>query len=281
MDAETRKTIGPAVTAALAEDVGAGDLTAALIPVARTASAELITREDAVICGQPWAEEVYRQVDPRVVLEWACEEGAQVAAGSLVCVLRGPARGLLTGERCAMNFLQTLSGTATAAARYVEVIAGTGAQILDTRKTVPGLRRAQKYAVRCGGARNHRTGLFDAILIKENHIHAAGSITAAIQAAQALGAGVPIEIEVEDLEEMTEALEAGVLALLLDNFPLEMLREAVALRARLAPEARLEASGGVSLDSVRAIAETGVDYISVGSITKHVHAIDLSMRFSL
>jgi nicotinate-nucleotide pyrophosphorylase (carboxylating) len=281
MDPETLATIGPAVAAALAEDVGNGDLTASLIPEDRQASAELITREDAVICGQPWAEEVYRQVDPRVAVDWACAEGAQVAAGSLVCRLQGPARGLLTGERTAMNFLQTLSGTATTAARYVEVIAGTRARILDTRKTLPGLRRAQKYAVRCGGARNHRSGLFDAILIKENHIYASGSITAAILAARALGANVPVEVEVEDLEGAAEAFAAGARALLLDNFSLEMQREAVALRDRVAPEATLEASGGVSLDSVRAIAETGVDYISVGGITKHLRAIDLSMRFRL
>lgn len=280
MDQATLESIHASVRQALAEDVGTGDLTAALIPAARQAHAELITREDAVICGQAWAEETYRQIDPAVRLTWACTEGEPLPAGATVCRLDGPARALLTGERTAMNFLQTLSGTATAAARYVEVVAGTGAAILDTRKTLPGLRLAQKYAVRCGGARNHRCGLYDAILIKENHIIAAGSITAAVQAAQALGADVPIEVEVEDLAGAGEAFAAGARQLLLDNFTLEMLREAVALRDREAPEARLEASGGVSLDTVRAIAETGVDEISVGGITKHLKAIDLSMRFA-
>ena len=281
MDEPTRASIAPGVTAALAEDIGSGDITAALIPRGRSARAELICREDAVLCGRAWAEEVYRQVDPQVVLNWTCEEGSTVTAGALICSLEGPARGLLTGERCAMNFLQTLSGTATAAARYVEVVTGTRAAILDTRKTLPGLRRAQKYAARCGGALNHRIGLFDAILIKENHIFAAGSITAAVTAARQLDAGVPLQVEVEDLAGAQEAFGAGARSLLLDNFTLEMLRAAVALRDRVAPEAKLEASGGVSLDTVRAIAETGVDFISVGGITKHVQAVDLSMRFEL
>lgn len=280
MDQATLASIPATVRHALTEDVGSGDLTAALIPAGRIGRAELITREDAVICGQAWAEEVYRQVDPAVRLEWTCAEGAPLASGATLCRLHGPARALLTGERTAMNFLQTLSGTATSAAHHVEVVAGTSAVILDTRKTLPGLRLAQKYAVRCGGARNHRSGLYDAILIKENHIIAAGSITAAVQAAQALQADVPIEVEVEDLAGVDEAFGAGARALLLDNFTLEMLHEAVALRNRQAPDARLEASGGVSLDTLRAIAETGVDYISVGGITKHLHAIDLSMRFN-
>ena len=278
MDEATRASIGPSVSAALAEDVGSGDVTASLIPAGRRTRAELTSREDAVFCGQAWAEEVYRQLDSQVVLHWLCDEGARISGGSVVCRLEGPARAMLTGERCAMNFLQTLSGTATAASRFVEVVAGTRAAILDTRKTLPGLRRAQKYAARCGGALNHRAGLFDAILIKENHIVAAGSITAAVAAAQRLDAGVPLEVEVEDLAGAAEAFAAGARTLLLDNFTLEMLREAVELRDRTAPDARLEASGGVSLDTIRAIAETGVDFISVGAITKHLQAIDLSMR---
>ena len=281
MDEATRASIAPAVSAALAEDVGSGDITARLIPLGRSAHAELTCREDAILCGRPWAEEVYQQVDPQVVLNWNCHEAAHVPAGTIICRIDGPARALLTGERCAMNFLQTLSGTATAAARYVEVVTGTSAAILDTRKTLPGLRRAQKYAARCGGALNHRVGLFDAILIKENHIFAAGSITAAVTAAQRLDAGVPLEVEVEDLAGAAEAIAAGARSLLLDNFTLEMLREAVALRDRQSPETTLEASGGVSLDTVRAIAETGVDFISVGGITKHLQAVDLSMRFEM
>jgi nicotinate-nucleotide pyrophosphorylase (carboxylating) len=279
LDDETRATIAATVRAALQEDIGSGDVTARLIPAQRQARAELICREDAIVCGQAWAEEVFRQIDPAVTLQWACREGDRVAAGRVICRLQGAARALLTGERCAMNFLQTLSGTATAAARHVEAVKGTRARILDTRKTLPGLRRAQKYAVRCGGAHNQRTGLFDAILVKENHIIAAGSITAAVQAADALRAGVPIEIEVEDLAGAAEALAAGARRLLLDNFSPEMLRDAVALREREAPDAVLEASGGVSLERVRAIAETGVDCISVGGITKHLQAVDLSMRF--
>jgi nicotinate-nucleotide pyrophosphorylase (carboxylating) len=279
LDEETRATIAASVRAALQEDIGSGDVTARLIPAQRQARAELTCREDAIVCGQAWAEEVFRQVDPAVTLQWTCQEGDRVAAGRVICRLQGAARALLTGERCAMNFLQTLSGTATAAARHVEAVQGTRARILDTRKTLPGLRRAQKYAVRCGGAHNQRTGLFDAILVKENHIIAAGSITAAVQAADALRAGVPIEIEVEDLAGAAEALAAGARRLLLDNFSPEMLRDAVALREREAPDAVLEASGGVSLERVRTIAETGVDCISVGGITKHLQAVDLSMRF--
>ncbi|MCC5868433.1 MAG: carboxylating nicotinate-nucleotide diphosphorylase [Gammaproteobacteria bacterium] len=281
MDEATRASIAATVSTALAEDVGSGDVTAQLIPLGRSARAELTCREDAVLCGRAWAEEVYRQIDPQVMLHWSYDEGARIAAGTAICRLEGPARAMLTGERCAMNFLQTLSGTATAAARYVEVVSGTGAAILDTRKTLPGLRLAQKYAARCGGASNHRVGLFDAILIKENHIFAAGSITAAVTAARHLDAAVPLEVEVEDLAGASEAIAAGARSLLLDNFTLEMLREAVALRDRDAPETTLEASGGVSLDTVRAIAETGVDFISVGGITKHLQAVDLSMRFEL
>jgi len=281
MDEATRASIAATVSTALAEDVGSGDVTAQLIPLGRSARAELACREDAVLCGRAWAEEVYRQIDPQVMLHWSYDEGARIAAGTAICRLEGPARAMLTGERCAMNFLQTLSGTATAAARYVEVVSGTGAAILDTRKTLPGLRLAQKYAARCGGASNHRVGLFDAILIKENHIFAAGSITAAVTAARHLDAAVPLEVEVEDLAGASEAIAAGARSLLLDNFTLEMLREAVALRDRDAPETTLEASGGVSLDTVRAIAETGVDFISVGAITKHLQAVDLSMRFEL
>ena len=268
--------IADEVARALAEDVGTGDATAHLIAAAASASAHVLTREAAVICGQPWFDEVFRQIDSRVRVDWHCAEGAPAAAGAKLCTLTGPARALLTGERTALNFLQTLSATATNTRRYVDAIGGTHTRILDTRKTLPLLRRAQKYAVRCGGGDNHRMGLFDAILIKENHIAAAGSVTAAWRQAQALQTGLSIEIEVEDLTQLQEALAAGAERILLDNFSVEQLREAVAINNR---RARLEASGGVSVKNVRAIAETGVDFISIGSLTKSVQAIDLSMRF--
>lgn len=267
------------VRAALAEDVGAGDLTAALLPAAARMRARVITREPAVVCGQAWVEAVYRALDPQVQLRWRARDGARAAAGDTLLEVEGPARALLTGERTALNFLQTLSGTATATRAYVDAIAGTKARILDTRKTVPGLRLAQKYAVRCGGGDNHRVGLYDAILLKENHIAAAGSVTAALRAAQAAArrAGAFIECEVETLDQLKEALAAGATRLLLDNFSLDNLRAAVqAADGR----AQLEASGGIHLGNVRAVAETGVDFISIGALTKHVHAVDLSLRFS-
>jgi nicotinate-nucleotide pyrophosphorylase (carboxylating) len=268
--------IAALVRNALAEDIGSGDITAALIPADTSSRAKVISRDSAVICGTAWFDEVFRQLDERVSIDWQIADGDTVTPDQTLCLLQGPARSLLSGERCALNLLQTLSGTATQARRYVDAIAGTGARILDTRKTLPGLRTAQKYAVACGGGHNHRIGLFDAYLIKENHILAAGSIAAAVAQARANQPGAPVEVEVEDLEQLQQALEAGVDQVLLDNMALDSLRAAVELNAG---RARLEASGGVTLDTVRAIADTGVDFISVGSITKHLHATDLSMRF--
>jgi nicotinate-nucleotide pyrophosphorylase (carboxylating) len=259
----------------LAEDLGSGDLTAAIIPAEATATATVVTREPMVLCGRGWFAAVFHRLDDGVAIDWRVEEGASVEPGAELCTLRGPARALLTGERTALNLLQTLSGTATTARTYAEAVAGTGVKVLDTRKTIPGLRKAQKYAVRCGGCHNHRIGLYDGILIKENHILAAGSIAKAVGAAKAMGAGIMIEVEVESLDELRQALEAGAERILLDNFSLAMMREAVALaRGR----AELEVSGNVTLDTIRDIAATGVDYISVGALTKNLRAIDLSMR---
>lgn len=259
----------------LAEDLGGGDLTALIVPATTRAVAAVVTREATTLCGRAWFDAVFARLDAAVEIAWRVEEGADVAAGTELCSLRGPARTLLTGERTALNLLQTLSATATTARTYARVVEGTGVKVLDTRKTIPGLRLAQKYAVRCGGCHNHRVGLFDGILIKENHILAAGSITLAVRAAQALNAGVFIEVEVESLDELREALAAGATRILLDNFTPEMLREAVALTKG---RAELEVSGNVTLATLRDIAETGVDYISVGALTKNVRAIDLSMR---
>ncbi len=265
------------VRQALQEDVGAGDITAALIPEGALAEARVISRERAVLCGRAWLEQSFALLDNRIRVEWQLEEGQTVEPNQLICTLHGPARALLTGERTALNFLQTLSATATATRRYVDAVAGTGVAILDTRKTIPGLRRAQKYAVVCGGGRNHRLGLYDGVLIKENHIEAAGSITVAVsQARSRAPAHIPVEVEVEDLDQVAEALAAGADILLLDNMGLEMLREAVSLTAG---RAKLEASGGIDLSTIRPIAETGVDYISVGGLTKNLAAVDLSMRF--
>ena len=272
------------VAAALAEDVGSGDCTADLLPAGAVVDARLLVREPAVLCGIPWAEAVFDRLDPRVTIEWAYAEGAQMAADSLVCRLHGPARAILTGERAAIDFLQTLSAVATATRRYVDAIAGvpgSRARILDTRKTIPGLRVAQKYAVRVGGGVNHRMGLYDAILIKENHIAAAGGVGPALRAAA--GRGVPVQIEVETLAQLQEALAAGARSVLLDNFVPEAMREAVALARAYARETRtepaaLEASGGVRLETVRGIPATGVDRISIGSLTKDVRAIDFSLR---
>jgi len=266
----------PTVALALAEDVGAGDLTAALIPEDARAKATVISRETTVLCGAAWFDAVFRQLDPRVAIDWRAADGDRIEPNQVLCTLRGPARPLLTGERTALNFLQMLSGTATLARRFADTVAGTGATILDTRKTLPGLRLAQKYAVRCGGCQNHRIGLFDAVLIKENHIMAAGSITNAIAAARRLHPGVTVEVEVENLAELEEALAAGPDIVLLDNFDLATMAEAVRIAGG---RVKLEASGNVSFDTVRQIAETGVDYISIGGLTKDVRAVDLSMRF--
>jgi len=265
-----------AVGAALAEDLGGGDLTAALLPSGQRSRVELITRQEAVLCGRAWFDEVFRQIDQRVTTDWLSVDGARAAPGDLLCRLEGPTRALLSGERTAMNYLQTLSGTATRARLYADAVTGFPVRILDTRKTIPGLRIAQKYAVRCGGCHNHRMGLYDAILIKENHILAAGSIAAALEAARAVAGGLCIEIEVETMAEVEEALAAGATHLLLDNFGLDQLRQAVEVAHG---RARLEASGGIGLDRIRAIAETGVDDISVGDLTKDLASVDLSMRF--
>ena len=273
-------SIQKSVADALAEDIGAGDLTAALVPRDGQVSASIFARENAVMAGRPWVDAVYAQLDPDVRIQWQQNDGDRIAENSVLCKVEGPARSILSGERTALNFLQMLSATATLTAGYVAAVKGTDAKILDTRKTIPGLRLAQKYAVRCGGGVNHRIGLFDAILIKENHILSAGSITAAMKAANASAHGAMIEIEVESLDEFQEALQAGAKRLLLDNFNLNELRSAVEInRARAAPAAELEASGGLTLDHLRQVADTGVDFISVGAITKNIRAIDLSMRF--
>lgn len=266
----------PSVALALAEDIGSGDLTAALIPETAQAEATVISRENAILCGTAWFDAVFRQLDSSIVIAWQAADGDHVTPDQSLCDLRGPARALLSGERTALNFLQALSGTATLARQFADIVIGTGAVILDTRKTIPGLRLAQKYAVRCGGCQNHRIGLFDAVLIKENHIMAAGSITQAIATARALHPGVTVEVEVENLAELDEALAAGPDIVMLDNFDLESMAEAVQITAK---RVKLEASGNVNFTTVRQIAETGVDYISVGSLTKDVRAIDLSMRF--
>jgi len=264
------------VRRALQEDVGPGDLTAALVPAQRRARARILAREDAVICGAPWAEAALRALDPGVQLAWQVAEGQRCAPGQVVLEIEGSARALLSAERTALNFLQLLSAVATKTRTYVDAVAGTRARIVDTRKTLPGLRLAQKYAVRVGGGTNHRIGLHDAVLIKENHIAAAGGVTAVLQAAQAVAAQAAfIEIEVETLEQLAEALAAGATMVLLDNMPLPMLREAVRLNAG---RAILEISGGVTLDGLRALAETGVDRISIGALTKDVKATDFSMR---
>jgi nicotinate-nucleotide pyrophosphorylase (carboxylating) len=266
------------VERALREDIGSGDVTGDLLPADAFASAHVITREAAVIAGQAWFDACFRALDPALTNEWHCNDGTHAAANATLCTLRGAARALVGAERCALNFLQTLSGTATVTAQYVAAVRGTRAVILDTRKTIPGLRQAQKYAVRCGGGGNHRIGLFDAVLIKENHIAAAGSLGAAVRAARAHHAQLLLEVEVENFTELREALAAGVDRIMLDEFSLDDIRRAVAEVASRVP---LEVSGGVGLDRVHALAETGVDYISIGALTKHVRAIDLSMRVTL
>jgi nicotinate-nucleotide pyrophosphorylase (carboxylating) len=273
------KDLALKVAAALAEDIGSGDLTAALIPPERNARATVITREAAILCGIPYVEESFRQVDARVTFNWRAAEGDAVVADQVLFTVDGPARALLTGERCALNFLQLLSGTSTAAHAYVALLAGTNCRLLDTRKTIPGLRTAQKYAVRVGGGHNHRMGLFDGILIKENHIAAAGSIALAVAAAKHSAGPIPVEVEVENLAQLEETIEAGADIAMLDNFSLPTMREGVAMNAGAKRRLKIEASGGITTDTIREIALTGVDFISVGSITKHVRAVDLSMRF--
>lgn len=267
--------IDATVSNALREDVGAGDVTASLIPAVRVSRAHVLCREAAVLAGAPWFERVFGQLDARVTVEWLVSEGSAVTPDTVVCRLQGPARALVTGERTALNFLQTLSGTATATRRYVDALGATRTRILDTRKTLPGLRAAQKYAVRAGGGVNHRMGLYDAILIKENHIAAAGSITAAVAALRASHPGLRIEVEVETRAELDEALANGVEMVLLDNFSLAELREATAY---IAGRALVEISGGVELPALAALGQAGADFISIGALTKHVRAVDFSMR---
>ena len=268
------------VARALAEDVGAGDITAKLIPRETRSRARVLVREPATLCGSAWFDEVYRQVDREVTVHWLFADGAELAADSAVCELAGRARNIVTGERTALNFLQTLSGTATATRRYTAALAGTATRVLDTRKTLPGLRQAQKYAVRCGGGVNHRFGLFDAVLIKENHIAAVGSLTEAVRAAKRANPSVLVEVEVETLEQLGQALATDADRIMLDNFSTSTLGAAVAARnAHSGKRKELEVSGGIGLDDLQAIGATGVDYVSIGSITKHVRAVDFSMRF--
>ncbi|KFC68277.1 carboxylating nicotinate-nucleotide diphosphorylase [Massilia sp. LC238] len=263
------------ILAALLEDVGTGDLTGMLVPSEPRVQARVIVREAAVLCGAPWFEGVMLAVDQDIEIAWQYAEGDLMAKDSTVCTIEGCPRSLLTAERAALNFMQLLSGVASATRKYVDAVAGTKAAILDTRKTLPGLRLAQKYAVRVGGGKNQRMALYDGILIKENHIAAAGGVTRALQAAEALNSGAPVQIEVETIAQLEEALVAGVKSVLLDNFDLDMMVEAVRVNAG---RALLEASGGINMDTVRAIAETGVDRISVGSLTKDVRATDYSLR---
>ena len=268
------------VRRALEEDLGSGDVTAALVAQTQRARATVVVREAAVLCGRDWFDAVFAAIDPDVTIRWSAADGDRLTADQVVAELDGSARSILSGERAALNFLQTLSGTATVARQYADALAGTECRVLDTRKTIPGLRLAQKYAARTGGAVNHRIGLFDALLIKENHIASAGSIAGAIAAARASSPTLPVEIEVESLDELRQALRAGVERVLLDNFSLDDLSEAVAINGRGADRAELEASGGVEIDDLARIAATGVDFISVGALTKHLRATDYSMRFA-
>lgn len=273
---DLKTAISDNVRQALTEDVGSGDITASLIPAASVSRARVITREPMVLAGRPWVEALFAALDSRVQLHWHADDGAHLAANSTLFELEGPARSLLTGERAALNFLQTLSGTATHVAGYVALLEGTRTRLLDTRKTLPGLRLAQKYAVTVGGGVNHRLGLYDAFLIKENHIMAAGGIGAAVTQAHAIAPGKPVEVEVETLEQLGVAIAAGADIILLDNFDIATLAEAVVINAG---RAKLEASGGINRNNLRQIAETGVDYVSLGTLTKDLTAIDLSMRF--
>lgn len=273
--ADLAQVITENVAAALREDVGSGDLTAGLIPAHQQARARIITREAAVVAGTAWVDEVFRVLDPAVEVRWQVADGERVAPDQVLFELQGPARALLTGERSALNFLQLLSGTATRCRHYADLVQDTAVRLLDTRKTLPGLRRAQKYAVTCGGCYNHRIGLFDAFLIKENHIAACGGIAQAVATARQLAPGRPVEVEVENLQELEQALSADADIVMLDELSLADMRTAVALTAG---QAKLEASGGVNQDTLLGIAQTGVDYISIGTLTKDVKAIDLSMR---
>ncbi len=272
------KDLPDIVRLALQEDIGNGDVTASLIDESRQARASVLCREEAVICGQPWFDACFESFDPSVTIEWLVAEGASVSADTRICQIMGSARSLLTVERTALNFLQTLSAVATSTHRYVERIRGSKTQILDTRKTLPGLRTAEKYAVACGGGKNHRMGLFDALLIKENHILAAGSITRAVFEGKSRYPELSVEVETENIRELGEALEAGADIIMLDNYSLDEIKAAVSLNQG---RARLEVSGNVTLDSLQALADTGVDFISVGALTKHIQAIDLSMRIEL
>ena len=263
------------VRAALAEDVGTGDITAQLLPADAIATAQVITREKGILCGTAWFEEVFKQLDPNLQIEWFAKDGDIIQPKQILVKLSGLTRALLTGERSALNFIQLLSGVSSKVAQYVEIVKNTEVVLLDTRKTIPMLRRAQKYAVKCGGGQNHRMGLYDAFLIKENHIAAAGSITAAVQQARIIAPDKPVEVEVEDIEQLKEALSVNAEIVLLDNFNLYSMREAVRINEK---RAKLEASGGVTVDKLSTIAETGVDYISIGGLTKDVKALDLSMR---
>lgn len=274
--APTPSQIAADVARALSEDIGSGDITAELIPSSQIAQATIITREHAIICGCAWATETFHQVDPTIQIEWLVSDGEQAQTNQPLCRIHGSARGMLSAERTALNFLQTLSGTATTTHRFVSLLADTNTRLLDTRKTLPGMRLAQKYAVRCGGGNNHRIGLYDAYLIKENHIHACGGIHNAVGQARQNHPDRPVEVEVENLDELQQALSAKSDIIMLDNFSVSAMRSAV---AKVAGQCKLEASGNVNQNTILEIAQTGVDYISIGSITKHLHAIDLSMRF--
>jgi nicotinate-nucleotide pyrophosphorylase (carboxylating) len=275
---EPPRDLAQQVEAALREDIGGGGVTAALVPAAQRVRGSVITRDSAILAGRPWVDATFRHLDPHVQLTWHASDGEPIAANQVVFDIAGSARPVLTGERTALNFLQLLSGTATATQRFAQAVSGTGCAILDTRKTFPGLRSAQKYAVLCGGGRNHRMGLYDRVLVKENHIAAAGSLTGAVRAARSHAPGLTVEVEVETLAEFGEALDAAPDIVMLDDFSHADLRSAVALNRARGRRVLLEASGNVSLETVRAVAETGVDFISVGALTKHVRAVDLSMR---
>ena len=277
---ELQDNLREQVAAALREDVGTGDVTAGLVPPDQQVEGRVIAREPGVLCGTAWFNEVFAQLSPAIVLQWQYQDGDSVEAESTLVTISGPARAVLTGERTALNFLQTLCATASAARRFVDAVAGTGCRILDTRKTLPGLRLAQKYATRCGGAQNYRIGLYDMVLIKENHIVAAGSLEAAIRSARSLHNAIKVEVEVESLAEFDRALAARADIIMLDELSQADMREAVARNRRAGAPCQLEASGSVNLSTVRAIAATGVDFISVGSITKHIQALDLSMRLT-
>ena len=279
MSPELIAHISASVQGALVEDIGGGDLTAALVPAKQLAAATILSRDAAVVCGQPWVKEVFRQLDPGIAIRWHVREGDDAVAGQTLCELHGLARPLLTGERTALNYLQTLSAVASATRACVDAVTGTRTKILDTRKTIPGLRLAQKYAVRIGGGTNHRLGLYDGILVKENHIVAAGGITAAVRRAREQGSAVLLEVEVETLAQAQEAMTAGADRLLLDNFSVAQMSEAITLRDRQSPRTTLEASGGIHFETLRPVAETGVDFISIGALTKNIRAVDLSMRF--